>query len=75
MKDKNVFQVLDENGKEVTCEVLFVFDSEETKRVILYILTILLMILVIFEYMHLFLILILKIWSLCLLSQIENGKL
>ena len=32
MKEKNVFQVLDENGKEVTCEVLFVFDSEETKK-------------------------------------------
>ena len=32
MKDKNVFQVLDENGREVTCEVLFVFDSEETKK-------------------------------------------
>ena len=32
MKDKNVFQVLDENGKEVTCEVLFVFDSVETKK-------------------------------------------
>ena len=32
MEDKNVFQVLDENGKEVTCEVLFTFDSEETNK-------------------------------------------
>ncbi len=32
MSDKNVFQVLDENGKEVTCEVLFTFDSEETNK-------------------------------------------
>lgn len=32
MEEKNVFQVLDENGKEVTCEVLFTFDSEETKK-------------------------------------------
>ena len=23
---------MDENGKEVTCELLFVFDSEETKK-------------------------------------------
>lgn len=32
MEEKNTFQVLDENGKEVTCEVLFTFDSEETKK-------------------------------------------
>ena len=32
MEEKNVFQVLDENGKEVTCEVLFTFDSEETGK-------------------------------------------
>ena len=32
MEEKNIFQVLDENGKEVTCEVLFTFDSEETKK-------------------------------------------
>lgn len=32
MEEKNTFQVLDENGKEVTCEVLFTFDSEETKN-------------------------------------------
>ena len=32
MSDNNVFQVLDENGKEVTCEVLFTFDSEETNK-------------------------------------------
>lgn len=32
MEEKNVFQVLNENGVEVTCEVLFTFDSEETKK-------------------------------------------
>lgn len=32
MNEKNTFTVMDENGKEVTCEVLFTFDSEETKK-------------------------------------------
>ena len=32
MMDKNTFTVMDENGKEVTCEVLFTFDSEETNK-------------------------------------------
>ncbi|MEE3342749.1 MAG: DUF1292 domain-containing protein [Bacilli bacterium] len=32
MKEKTNFTVLDENGKEITCEVLFTFDSEETKK-------------------------------------------
>ncbi|MBQ6476845.1 MAG: DUF1292 domain-containing protein [Bacilli bacterium] len=32
MKENNKFTVLDENGKEVTCEILFTFDSEETKK-------------------------------------------
>ncbi len=32
MEEKNTFQVLDENGKEVTCEVLFTFESEETSK-------------------------------------------
>ncbi len=32
MEEKNTFKVLDENGEEVTCEVLFTFDSEETKK-------------------------------------------
>lgn len=32
MDNKNIFTVLDEKGKEVTCEVLFTFDSEETKK-------------------------------------------
>ena len=32
MKEKNTITVMDENGKEVTCEVLFTFDSEETKK-------------------------------------------
>lgn len=32
MEDKNKFTVLDEDGKEVTCEVLFTFNSEETKK-------------------------------------------
>ena len=32
MKEKNTFIVQDEKGKEVTCEILFTFDSEETKK-------------------------------------------
>ena len=32
MEEKNTFKVMDDNGKEVTCEVLFTFDSEETKK-------------------------------------------
>ena len=32
MEEKNTFTVLDENGKEVICEILFTFDSEETKK-------------------------------------------
>lgn len=32
MEEKNTFTVMDENGKEVTCEVLFTFDSEETNK-------------------------------------------
>jgi len=32
MEEKNTFTVMDENGKQVTCEVLFTFDSEETKK-------------------------------------------
>lgn len=29
---KNTFQVINDEGKEVTCEVLFTFDSDETKK-------------------------------------------
>lgn len=32
MEEKNTFTVLNEEGKEITCEVLFTFDSEETKK-------------------------------------------
>ena len=32
MEEKNTFTVKGDNGKEVTCEVLFTFDSEETKK-------------------------------------------
>ena len=32
MEEKNTFKVMGENGEEVTCEVLFTFDSEETKK-------------------------------------------
>ena len=32
MDEKKKFTVLDENGNEVTCEVLFTFESEETKK-------------------------------------------
>lgn len=30
--EKNTFTVLDDNGKEVVCHILFTFDSEETKK-------------------------------------------
>ncbi len=29
---KNTFQVINDEGKEVTCEILFTFDSDETKK-------------------------------------------
>lgn len=32
MEEKTTFTVLDDNGKEITCEILFTFDSEETKK-------------------------------------------
>lgn len=37
MDKKNVFKVLDETGKEIECEMLFTFDSDETgKNYIIY---------------------------------------
>lgn len=32
MDKKNKFTIIDKNGKEVECEVLFTFDSEETGK-------------------------------------------
>ena len=32
MKDKEIFTVINDKGEEVTCNVLFTFDSEETKK-------------------------------------------
>jgi len=32
MNEKRKFVVLDENGKQVECEPLFTFESEETKK-------------------------------------------
>lgn len=32
MEEKNTFKVMDNEGKEVVCEVLFTFDSEETNK-------------------------------------------
>ena len=32
MEEKNIFTIKGENGEEITCEVLFTFDSEETKK-------------------------------------------
>ena len=32
MEEKNTFTVMGKDGNEVTCEVLFTFDSEETKK-------------------------------------------
>ena len=32
MEEKNTFKVMDKDGKEIICEVLFTFDSEETGK-------------------------------------------
>ncbi|HHT38128.1 MAG TPA: DUF1292 domain-containing protein [Mollicutes bacterium] len=32
MEEKNTFTVIDNEGKEVECEVLFTFDSDETGK-------------------------------------------
>ena len=32
MKEKNSFTVINDEGKEVVCDVLFTFDSDETKK-------------------------------------------
>ena len=32
MDKKNIFTVINDEGKEVKCEILFTFDSEETKK-------------------------------------------
>jgi uncharacterized protein YrzB (UPF0473 family) len=37
MKKENVFKMLDETGKEIECEILFTFESDETgKNYIIY---------------------------------------
>ena len=32
MEDKNSFKIINDNGEEIMCDVLFTFDSEETKK-------------------------------------------
>lgn len=32
MEEKNTIKVYDENGNTVVCDILFTFDSEETKK-------------------------------------------
>ena len=32
MEERMTFKVCDDNGKEIECEVLFTFESEETKK-------------------------------------------
>ena len=32
MEEKNTFTIINDEGKEITCEILFTFDSEETKK-------------------------------------------
>ncbi len=32
MEEKNTFTVINDEGKEIVCDVLFTFDSEETKK-------------------------------------------
>ena len=31
-EEKNTFTVINDEGKEITCDVLFTFDSDETKK-------------------------------------------
>jgi uncharacterized protein YrzB (UPF0473 family) len=31
-KQENTFKIINENGEEVMCDILFTFDSEETKK-------------------------------------------
>lgn len=30
--ENNTFKVINDNGEEITCDILFTFDSEETKK-------------------------------------------
>ena len=32
MEDKNSFKIINDKGEEIMCDVLFTFDSEETKK-------------------------------------------
>lgn len=32
MEEKNTFTVINDDGKEIVCDVLFTFDSDETKK-------------------------------------------
>ena len=32
MENKNTFTVINDEGREITCNVLFTFDSDETKK-------------------------------------------
>ncbi len=32
MEEKNIFTVINDEGKEIVCDVLFTFDSDETKK-------------------------------------------
>lgn len=32
MKEKNTFTVINQQGEEITCDVLFTFDSNETQK-------------------------------------------
>ena len=32
MKEKTTFKVINNEGKEITCDILFTFDSEETNK-------------------------------------------
>ena len=36
MKEKMTFKVKNEEGKEIECEVLFTFESDETKKNCIY---------------------------------------
>ena len=32
MENKNTFKIINDNGEEIMCDVLFTFDSDETKK-------------------------------------------
>lgn len=69
------FKVKNDEGVEVECEVLFTFESDETKKIILSTQTIRLTKMVIQKYMPASIILMNRKQNFCQSRQTKNGKL